>query len=333
MKTKVSPTIIGAFVIGAFALGVTALLTFGGVNFFAKPQRFVVYFDESIHGLTLGSPVKLRGVQVGRVVDLNIRYDGTTNHSVVAVLCELSKDKVTDTKGTAIDVTNRAELQTHVDRGLRARLDVQGYATGLLFVQLEFFDPKEFPADTRVTELKYVVVPYVPSAISGLLASAGEILANLKRVDFAGLSVEIKTLLADTHKQVDGLDLKGITAQWKKTGVAVETLVSSPDVKQTFANLNATLADLRSMIAKLDQQVDGGGKELQATLVRAQETLQNFNATATTVKNFVNAQQGLGEGANDAFAKLAEAADAVQRLADFIERNPNALLTGKKPPR
>lgn len=333
MKTKTSPAIIGAFVIGALVLGIVALLSFGGVNFFAKPQRFVVYFDESIHGLTLGSPVKLRGVQVGRVVDLNIRYDGTTNHSVVAVLCELSKDKVTDTKGTAIDVTNRAELQTLVDRGLRARLDVQGYATGLLFVQLEFFDPKEFPADTRVTELKYVVVPYVPSAISGLLASAGEILANLKRVDFAGLSLEIKALLADTHKQVDGLDLKGITAQWKKTGVAVETLVSSPDVKQTFANLNATLTDLRAMLAKLDQQVDGGGKELQATLVRAQETLQNFNATATTVKNFVNAQQGLGEGANDAFAKLAEAADAVQRLADFIERNPNALLTGKKAPR
>ena len=31
--------------------------------------------------------------------------------------------------------------------------------------------------------------------------------------------------------------------------------------------------------------------------------------------------------------KLAEAADAVQRLADFLERNPNALLTGKKAPR
>ena len=59
MKTKVSPTIIGSFVIGAFALGVIAVLTFGGVSFFAKPQRFVVYFDESIHGLTLGSPILL----------------------------------------------------------------------------------------------------------------------------------------------------------------------------------------------------------------------------------------------------------------------------------
>jgi len=48
MKTKVSPAIVGAFVIGAFALGIIALLTVGGVSIFAKPQRFVVYFDESI---------------------------------------------------------------------------------------------------------------------------------------------------------------------------------------------------------------------------------------------------------------------------------------------
>ena len=49
------------------------------MNFFSKPQRFVVYFDESIHGLDLGSPVKLRGVRVGRVADLvvMVNADGT----------------------------------------------------------------------------------------------------------------------------------------------------------------------------------------------------------------------------------------------------------------
>ena len=64
MKTKVGPAIVGAFVIGAFVLGTIALLAFGGVSFFSKPERFVVFFDETIHGLDLGSPVKLRGVRV-----------------------------------------------------------------------------------------------------------------------------------------------------------------------------------------------------------------------------------------------------------------------------
>ena len=64
MKTKVSPSVIGMFVVGAFALLLIGLLSFGSVSMFSKPQRFLVRFDESIHGLDLGSPVKLRGVRV-----------------------------------------------------------------------------------------------------------------------------------------------------------------------------------------------------------------------------------------------------------------------------
>src|SRR5689334_1975009 len=106
MKTKVSPAIIGAFVIGAMVLGVVALLAFGGVNFFSKPQRFVVYFDESVHGLDQGSQVKLRGVRVGRVIEMNIRYDPQGNHSVVAVVCEFSKDMISDVRGQPINVAD-----------------------------------------------------------------------------------------------------------------------------------------------------------------------------------------------------------------------------------
>lgn len=333
MKTKVSPAIVGAFALGAFALGIIALLAFGGVNFFSKPQRFVVYFDESIHGLDLGSPVKLRGVRVGRVADLTVRYDERKNHSVVVVTCEFSRNTLTDSKGALINVSERGELQTLIDHGLRAQLGVLGLATGLLFVELDFLNPAEYPADSRTTEIKYAVVPAVPSAISEFQASASEILSKIRKIDFEGLSVELKKLLADTRRQVDGLDLKGVTAQWQRTGAAIETLATSPEIKQAFANLNATLTDLRSTLAKLDGQVGATGADVHATLAKAQETLQNFNATATTLRSFINAQQGLGEGAGEAFGKLSEAADAVQRLADFLERNPNALLTGKKAPR
>src|SRR5688572_32963722 len=106
MKTKVSPTIVGAFVIGAMVLAVVALLTFGGVSFFHKPQRFVVYFDESVHGLDQGSPLKLRGLRVGRVVALNMRYDEAQNRSVAAVVCELALDAITDNQGALINVAD-----------------------------------------------------------------------------------------------------------------------------------------------------------------------------------------------------------------------------------
>jgi paraquat-inducible protein B len=332
VKTKFSPAVVGAFVLGGFALVIIGLLSFGGVSFFSKPQRFAVYFDESIHGLDLGSPVKLRGVRVGRVVDLNIKYDKEKNHSVVVVVCEFSKNMVTDTNGGVINVSERGELQSLVDRGLRAQLGVLGLATGLLFVELDFMDPREYPVDKRVSDPKYTVVPSMPSAISEFQASVSEILANLQKVDFAGVSVELKALLVTTRKQVDGVDLKGVVTQWKQTGAAVEAAATAPEIKQTFANLNAAVTDLRTLLAKIDTQVLPAGKELQDTLAQAKTTLESFNAAANDARRFIAAQGGLNEEITRTLTQLGEAADSVQRLADFLERNPNALITGKKRP-
>ena len=329
MKTKVSPAIVGAFVIGAFALLVIGLLSFGGLNFFSKPQRFVVYFDESIHGLDLGSPVKLRGVRVGRVVDLNILYDKKNNRSVVAVVCELSKNKLADANGALIDVTSRGELQTLVDRGLRAQLGFLGFATGLLFVELDFMDVAQYPAGKIPAGANYVLVPAVPSSLSEFQARATDLLAKLNKIDFAGLTTELTKVLAETRERIAGVDLKGVTEQWKKTGASVDTLVNSPEIKQSFVTLNAALGDLRQVLAKLDTQVDANGAQLTATLTQAKETLESFNAAAAGARKFIAAQSGLGEEATKTLSQLGEAAQAVQRLADFIERNPQSLISGR----
>src|SRR5690606_37029057 len=109
------PAVVGLFVLGALLLGVIALLSFGGVNFFNKPERFVVYFDESVHGLDLGSPVKFRGVRVGRVVAVKLRYLPEKNSSLVEVQCELTRDVLTGPDGAFIDVSDRDELKALVD--------------------------------------------------------------------------------------------------------------------------------------------------------------------------------------------------------------------------
>jgi paraquat-inducible protein B len=336
MKTKMSPALVGVFVLGALALAVTALLTFGGVSFFSKPQRFVVYFDESIHGLDLGSPVKLRGVRVGRVVDLNVRYDGTTNHSVVAVVCEFSRNMLLDETGAQIDASNREQLQSLVDQGLRAHLGVLGLATGLLYVELDFVSPDDETAAkaTRdVVDTRYVLVPATPSAIAEAQASVTEILANLKRVDFPGLSRDLRALLVDTRKQVNAINLTEVTAEWARAGKAVTALTESPEIKQTFVNLNAAIDGLKTTMAGIDQQVGPAGEQLAAVLVQAKRTLKTFEQAAANARNFVSAQSGLGEEATLALMQLSEAALAVQRLTEFLERNPSALITGRQAPK
>jgi paraquat-inducible protein B len=313
-------------------LGFVALISFGGVDFFSRPQRFVVYFNESIHGLDLGSPVKLRGVRVGRVVDLNVRYDAAQNQSMVAVACELNRNVIADRDGTNVDVSDRDVLQKLIDHGLRAQLGVMGLATGLLFVELDFYNPHEYPPDPRAPESKYAVIPAVPSAISEYQASLSVILADLRKVDFAGLSKELKGLLVDTRKQVNTIEVKELLAEWTKAGQSVNALATSPEFKQAFVHLDAAIADLRGVLAKLDAQIDPAGAKFGETLAEAKRTLETFNTTAVTLRRFVSAQQNLGADADQAFTRLAAAADAVQRLADFLERNPTALISGRKPP-
>jgi paraquat-inducible protein B len=338
IKTKISPAVVGIFVLGAMLLGVVALLTFGGVNFFSKPQRFEVYFDESIHGLDLGSPVKLRGVRVGRVVGLSVRYATTGNRAVVAVVCELSRNIITDQTGQAIDVSDRAELQTLVDHGLRAQLGVVGLATGMLFVELDFYDPRQYPAEAGRIDGQRVVVPAVPSTISEYQASLTEILSDLKRVDFAGLSRNLKTMLATANEKLQAIDTARLSERWVKAADAVAATAADPEIKKAFVNLNAAGDDLRGLVAKLDQQVQPTSDKLAQTLDEARKALDEarkalvaFNAAADSARKLIAAQSGLGQEADKTLVQLRETAAAVQRLADFLERNPNAVITGRKP--
>jgi len=332
VKTKISSAIVGLFVLGALLLGLVALLSFGGMNFFSQPQRFVVFFDESIHGLDLGSPVKLRGVRVGRVVGINVRYDAGTNRSLAEVVCELNRNVIIDTQGRPIDVSDKSELQMLVDHGLRAQLGVIGLATGLLFVELDFYNPREYTATAPLGDTKRVVVPAVLSTISEYQASLTEILADLKRVDFAGLSRNLNTLLTTANAKLEAVDAARLSERWAKAADAVAATASDPEIKKSFANLNAAGDDLRTLIAKLDQQVQPSSDKLALTLDEARRALTTFNAAAASAQRFIAAQNGLGEEADKTLEQLREAAAAVQRLADFLERNPNAVITGRKPP-
>lgn len=320
--------------LGALGLGLAALIYFGGVNFFSHPERFVVYFRESIEGLDLGSPVRLSGVRVGRVVDIHVLYDPSTNEPFIAVACELNKNQIRDSRDQPIDVSKAGELQKLIDRGLRAQLDVISLATGLLDVELDFYDPKVYPAPPVPFKSEYAVVPSVPSPNAeyrAIRANLNAVLAKIARIDFEGLSDDLKGLLVDTRRQVNSLDVQGVMSQWRSTGASVQALVQSVDVKKTMADFDTTLAQVRGVLAKLETQVDSNGQGVQTMLKSVDSTLRDFSATAETLRRFVAAQQNIGENANRALVSLGEAADSVNRLADFLERNPNALLSGRKP--
>jgi paraquat-inducible protein B len=332
VKTKVSPAAVGMFVLGALALGIIALLSFGGLSLFSKPQRFMVYFDESVQGLDLGSPVKLSGVRVGRVVDLEVHYDEAARRSVVAVTCELNRNVITDMKGVQLKVTGQKDIKTMVDHGLRAQLGVLGLATGLLFVELDFVDPSEYPPSPPADSTKFAVVPAIRGAFSEAQANILEISNNLKKVDFVGLSKDFRTLLVSATKKVNDLELKTVGDKVGRAADAVTAFVETPEAKKAFANLNEVLAATRAAVARIDAQVGPVSEEMKATLAAAQTAMKTLDAAAATTKQFVQQQGQASEELTVALRQVAEAAGALENLANAIERNPSSLIVGKKKP-
>lgn len=343
MKTHVRPSVVGAFVLGAFGLGLIALLSFGSISFLHHRERFVVFFDESIQGLTIGAPVKMSGVTLGRVVDTHVAYNpAEPARSNVEVVCEFDSNVLIAPTGATVKVSSPQDILALIDRGLRAQLTVTGFATGLVDVELGFYDPKQYPAilaQRSPLHPDYPVVPAIPSTILEFQESAMAILTNIRRIDFRELAANVQTvatqvqaLVADAQKKLDDLDLKGLSAEWTAAGAAVASVARSPQIPQTLDNLNRTLADVRAAVNQVGHQVDANGEHLTAALEQAQQTLKQFNTAAVMVQRFIAEQNGLGDSATTALNQLASAADAVQRLADFLERNPNALLAGRKMP-
>ncbi|HWO09338.1 MAG TPA: MlaD family protein, partial [Polyangiaceae bacterium] len=72
MATGTNHYKLGLFVLLGMAVALAFVITLGARNWNAATVRYVSYFDESVQGLEVGSPVKFRGVTVGRVAIIGV---------------------------------------------------------------------------------------------------------------------------------------------------------------------------------------------------------------------------------------------------------------------
>src|SRR5262245_65037231 len=81
MAKRANPTLIGGFVLGGIVLAVAVVLLLGGRAWFKRPVTCVMAFDDSVAGLTVGSPVSFRGVQLGTVSSIELRAQEIRAHT------------------------------------------------------------------------------------------------------------------------------------------------------------------------------------------------------------------------------------------------------------
>ncbi len=277
MSQRASPTLIGAFVVGAIALIVIGVLVFGSGRFFADRTRWVAYFDESVLGLTVGSPVTFRGVRVGQVVGIRAQINSDDLTVRIPVILEIQSSRFEE-----IGEVERNVSVLLVQRGLRAQLTMTSFVTGQLGIQLDFHP--DAPIQVVESTLDYPQMPTIPSQLAQIAAS------------------------------IERLSLDQLVNNVQVAVEAFTDILTSGELKGALIELNDTMRESRLLVGTLNRRVGPLADSLEDSLSIASES--------SPVR--FELQQALRE--------LTAAARSVRVLAEQLERQPDALLRGKRSP-
>ena len=148
MSRRANPKLVGGFVLAAIGLAVAAALVFGSFTVFEPTRKFIVFFQGTVDGLAQGSQVLFRGVPVGKVVDIGIRYDPRDSSFAIPVIIEIRPGVIAKYSPPAATLSAEG-VRRLIDEGLRARLETSSLVTGQQVVQLNFFPgtPGQTPTD------------------------------------------------------------------------------------------------------------------------------------------------------------------------------------------
>lgn len=155
---KANKTVIGIFVVGALALFVIAIAVFGSGALFRQSDKYVIYFDKSVKGLSVGSPVICKGVKVGNVSAISLIYNPKTEDVIIPVIIDVSLSMV---KGVP-ESFGYADYKALIDQGLRGKLEIQNFVTAQLMISLDFY-PDDKPKYYGFIK-KYPELPALPTA-------------------------------------------------------------------------------------------------------------------------------------------------------------------------
>lgn len=346
MAKEANKTLIGAFVVGAVILIFVGILLFGGGRFFKKTTSYVAYFDGSVKGLGVGSKVQLKGVTVGQVKDVRLLFNPDTLSFINRVLIETEPEKVSTYSDihdeiTLAKVTAYPELFYQlINRGLRAKLELESFVTGKLLVALDFLP--ESPVRLRGIEPKLKEIPTVPTEFEKIAKALSEL--------------PLEELVFQTRDAIKGLNM----------------LIYSPELKQAIQALNQTLKNAETLMANIDRQVNPIASSLNETikdygklarkfdthvgplattitdtardtqklvrnvnnriddvLISAQAALEQAKKSLEPIQSFASADSPFRYNLTQTLQELTEASRAVRELADYIERHPESLLRGK----
>lgn len=318
MPKRVSPATIGVFVVGSLALILVALVVLGSGRLFQKQHRFICFFRGDLNGLKVGSAVKVRGVQIGSVIEILLRlpagagtYRVQNNLVELPVIFDIDESQLKNRGGTG-EALQPEELKNLIDRGLRAQLATESLLTGLLYIDLDLH-PNTPLNVMLVPGSGYREIPTIPTDLEQVQQSAMRAIAKLDKIDVVALVRSMTDAASSIRDLAGSPNLKATIAS----------------LKDASANLNTTLTAFRNDFARLNGKADPVLASLKQTSDRAQVALTQMTTTMTQLQMTFAPDAPLTYRLSVTLDDVAAASNAMRELADYIQRNPSALVRGK----
>ena len=272
---------------------------------FTEKVRFVMFFEDSVRGLTVGAPVEFKGIKVGSVIGVRLEYEERTGAFRIPVVVELEPERILD-RGERMKKAPRDAFQSLVKRGLRARLQTGNLLTGQLFIDLD-------------------MQPKAPIRLVGAGRTEPElptVMGNLEQ-----MTTQMKSIV----DKLDKVDIVAIGSELQSTLKGTAAIANSPNLDKTIADLAASLSSLRGILRKVDDRAEPITANLEQALAAARDALEKSKATMAAVEGVLSPESPMHDNAARLAQELSSTAKSLRSLVEMLERSPQSLLFGRKP--
>jgi phospholipid/cholesterol/gamma-HCH transport system substrate-binding protein/paraquat-inducible protein B len=301
---------IGMFALTALGLGIAALIVFGIGTLGQDRIVMETYIDESVQGLDVGAPVKLRGVPVGQVDDILFVSDVyDTDKPYILVRYSVPRDM----RGELSLEQACDALRREIDGGLRVRLASQGI-TGVAHLEADYMDPQRNPPLPLDWVPGCLYIPSAPNRISRLAESVENIMRTIESMEIDRFTHDLDTLIRTVNTVLER-DLAPALADVR---ASASNLVQ--EVSRIGGTVDSLLRDDLSPLLGQLAETSRGIPEASARVGRA----------ADTVRSLLHSHE---DTLDETLSALRATAQDLNRLVeDFREYPAGALFADPPPP-
>jgi len=266
MKKEPNKKAIGLFIVVGFALflGLIGQSVWQKINT-DNEDIYVMYFHETLQGLSEGAPIVFQGVEIGKVTRIRLVADSDDLKFHLPVYAHLNPivDVAEDSIWERLWQRDGDLLHPLIEQGLRARLVTQSYLTGQLMIELVMLPDSEIEMQNEQGQ-KYPQIPTV-------LSETEEFAKGLNKLQLGEIVTQLKDITGLLQKELPVL-LPEITQSAKNLNIILGKMANNSG--EIVTNLNTTLA-----------KVAGSSDE---TIANMNKTLQDLSDTAKSLQNLTD---------------------------------------------